>query len=234
MEHYCYIPREQLMAEHNGFRKLEYVAPTIEAMSQQSASFLSLMKQRRTVRDFSSKEVPASVIENAIATAGTAPSGANMQPWHFVAVNSTDTKRKIRIAAEEEERALYEHRASKEWLDALAPLGTDANKPFLETAPWLIAIFAQKFTIDDNGQKLKNYYTPESVGIATGFLIAALHNAGLATLTHTPSPMTFLRSTLGRPDHEKPFLLLVTGYPTEDAMVPDISRKPLDNILSIV
>ena len=171
------------MAEHNGFRKLEYVAPAIEAMSQQSASFLSLMKQRRTVRDFSSKEVPASVIENAIATAGTAPSGANMQPWHFVAVNNTETKRKIRIVAEEEERALYEHRASKEWLDALAPLGTDANKPFLETAPWLIAIFSQKFTIDDNGQKLKNYYTAESVGIATGFLIAALHNAGLATLT---------------------------------------------------
>ena len=128
------------MAEHNGFRKLEYVAPTIEAMSQQSASFLSLMKQRRTVRDFSSKEVPASVIENAFATAGTAPSGANMQPWHFVAVNNTETKRKIRIAAEEEERALYEHRASKEWLDALAPLGTDANKPFLETAPWLICL----------------------------------------------------------------------------------------------
>ena len=220
------------MAGHTGFRKLEYTAPATDVMSQQSSSFLSLMQQRRTVRDFSNREVPAAVIKNAIATAATAPSGANMQPWHFVAVSNTKTKRDIRIAAEEEERALYEHRASKEWLDALAPLGTDANKPFLETAPWLIAIFSQKFTIDDNGQKHKNYYTPESVGIATGFLIAALHNAGLATLTHTPSPMNFLRTTLGRPDHEKPYLLLVTGYPAEDAMVPDITRKPLDSILS--
>jgi len=220
------------MADHKGFIKLEYEAPTADVMSQQSATFLSLMQQRRTVRDFSTNDVPESVIKNAIATAATAPSGANMQPWHFVAVSNAETKRNIRIAAEEEERALYEHRASKEWLDALAPIGTDANKPFLETAPWLIAIFSQKFTIDSEGKKHKNYYTPESVGIATGFLIAALHNAGLATLTHTPSPMTFLRTTLGRPDHEKPFLLLVTGYPSEDAMVPDITRKPLDNILS--
>jgi len=220
------------MADHKGFIKLEYEAPTADVMSQQSATFLSLMQQRRTVRDFSTNDVPESVIKNAIATAATAPSGANMQPWHFVAVSNAETKRNIRIAAEEEERALYEHRASKEWLDALAPIGTDANKPFLETAPWLIAIFSQKFTIDSEGKKHKNYYTPESVGIATGFLIAALHNAGLATLTHTPSPMTFLRTTLDRPDHEKPFLLLVTGYPSEDAMVPDITRKPLDNILS--
>ena len=220
------------MADHKGFIKLEYEAPTADVMSQQSATFLSLMQQRRTVRDFSANDVPESVIKNAIATAATAPSGANMQPWHFVAVSNAETKRKIRIAAEEEERALYEHRASKEWLDALAPIGTDANKPFLETAPWLIAIFSQKLTIDSEGKKHKNYYTPESVGIATGFLIAALHNAGLATLTHTPSPMTFLRTTLDRPDHEKPFLLLVTGYPSEDAMVPDITRKPLDNILS--
>ena len=220
------------MADHKGFIKLEYNAPTANVMSQQSATFLLLMQQRRTVRDFSTNDVPESVIKNAIATAATAPSGANMQPWHFVAVSNAETKRNIRIAAEEEERALYEHRASKEWLDALAPMGTDANKPFLETAPWLIAIFSQKFTIDSEGKKHKNYYTPESVGIATGFLIAALHSAGLATLTHTPSPMTFLRTTLGRPDHEKPFLLLVTGYPSEDAMVPDITRKPLDNILS--
>ena len=220
------------MADHKGFIKLEYDAPTADVMSQQSATFLSLMQQRRTVRDFSTNDVPESVIKNAIATAATAPSGANMQPWHFVAVSNAETKRNIRIAAEEEERALYEHRASKEWLDALAPIGTNANKPFLETAPWLIAIFSQKFTIHSEGKKHKNYYTPESVGIATGFLIAALHNAGLATLTHTPSPMTFLRTTLDRPDHEKPFLLLVTGYPSEDAMVPDITRKPLDNILS--
>ena len=220
------------MANLKCFKRLEYTAPSKDDMLEQSASFLSLMETRRTVRDFSSQEVPAEIIKNAVATAATAPSGANMQPWHFVAVNNTETKRKIRIAAEEEERALYEHRASKEWLDALAPLGTDANKPFLETAPWLIAIFSQKFTIDDKGQKHKNYYTPESVGIATGFLITALHNAGLATLTHTPSPMTFLRTTLGRPAHEKPYLLLVTGYPADDATVPDITRKPLDSVLS--
>ena len=220
------------MANLKCFKRLEYTAPSKDDMLEQSASFLSLMETRRTVRDFSSQEVPAEIIKNAVATAATAPSGANMQPWHFVAVNNTETKRKIRIAAEEEERALYEHRASKEWLDALAPLGTDANKPFLETAPWLIAIFSQKFTIDDKGQKHKNYYTPESVGIATGFLIAALHNAGLATLTHTPSPMTFLRTTLGRPAHEKPYLLLVTGYPADNATVPDITRKPLYSVLS--
>lgn len=190
------------------------------------------MQQRRTVRDFSPRDVPKAVIETAVCAAGTAPSGANMQPWHFVAINSAEKKRKIRIAAEEEERALYEHRASEEWLQALAPLGTDASKPFLETAPWLIAIFSQKFTIANDGKKLKNYYTPESVGIATGLLITALHNAGLATLTHTPSPMGFLRETLGRPEHEKPFLLLVTGYPADDAMVPDISRKPISDILS--
>lgn len=220
------------MTEHKGFIPLSYTAPSPDDMFQQSESFLSVMQHRRTVRDFSSKPVPESVIKNAIAAAGTAPSGANMQPWHFVAISNADTKQKIRIAAEQEERALYEHRASDEWLDALAPLGTDANKPFLETAPWLIAIFSQKYTVDENGKKLKNYYTPESVGIATGFLIAALHNAGLATLTHTPSPMTFLRTTLGRPDHEKPYLLLVTGYPSDDAMVPDITRKPLETILS--
>lgn len=220
------------MTDHKGFIPLSYTAPSFDDMVQQSESFLSVMQHRRTVRDFSSKPVPESVIKNAIAAAGTAPSGANMQPWHFVAISNADTKQKIRIAAEQEERALYEHRASDEWLDALAPLGTDANKPFLETAPWLIAIFSQKYTVDENGKKLKNYYTPESVGIATGFLIAALHNAGLATLTHTPSPMTFLRTTLGRPDHEKPYLLLVTGYPSDDAMVPDITRKSLETILS--
>ena len=201
-------------------------------MLENSEKFLTAMQRRRSVRDFSSREVSQRVIENAITAAASAPSGANMQPWHFVAVGNNDTKRKIRLAAEEEERALYEHRASDEWLDALAPLGTDANKPFLETAPWLIAIFSQKFTLDEDGRKHKNYYTSESVGIATGFLITALHNAGLATLTHTPSPMTFLRKILKRPDHEKPFLLLVTGYPADDAMVPDITRKPVEQFLS--
>jgi len=203
-------------------------------MVERSDQFLRQMKSRRTVRDFSSASVPEEVIRNAIATAGSAPSGANMQPWHFVAISHAETKQKIRVAAEKEERALYEHRASDEWLKALAPIGTDANKPFLETAPWLIAIFSKRFSIDENGTKRKHYYTPESVGIATGFLITALHSVGLATLTHTPSPMGFLRTVLDRPAHEKPYLLLVTGYPSEDAMVPDISRKPLDDIASFV
>lgn len=221
------------MAEHKGFIPLEFEPSNETTQNKRSDQFLQQMRQRRTVRDFSAKAVPEAVIRNAIATAGTAPSGANMQPWHFVAVSQPETKKKIRIAAEEEERELYEHRASDEWLKALAPMGTDANKPFLETAPWLIAIFSKKFAISDDGKKLKNYYTAESVGIATGFLIAALHNAGLATLTHTPSPMGFLRTTLNRPSHEKPFLLLVAGYPADDAMVPDITRKPLDDILSL-
>jgi len=220
------------MADHKGFIPLDYDAPTNDELISRSDQFFNNIKKRRTVRDFSSQEVPKQVIENAIASAGTAPSGANMQPWHFVAVGNPDTKRKIRLAAEEEERALYDHRASDEWLSALAPLGTDANKPFLESAPWLIAVFSQKYTINDDGSKMKHYYSAESVGIATGFLIAALHNAGLATLTHTPSPMGFLRTTLGRPTHEKPFLLLVTGYPAKDAQVPDITRKPMNEILS--
>jgi len=220
------------MAESNGFIPLNFDVKDAQMLVNRSEEFLHLMQERRTVRDFSDRDVPDSVIANAIRVAGSAPSGANMQPWHFVAVSQPHVKREIRIAAEVEERELYEHRASEEWLDALAPLGTDANKPFLETAPWLIAVFAQKFTIDENGKKHKHYYTPESVGIATGFLIAALHQAGLATLTHTPSPMGFLKSILNRPDHEKPFLLLVAGYPAEDAMVPDIKKKSADKLMS--
>ena len=155
-----------------------------------------------------------------------------MQPWHFAVVQNADIKKKIREAAEVEEREFYEHRASEEWLQALGPLGTDENKPFLETAPALIAIFAKKFTYDKDGKKNKNYYTPESVGIGTGILITALHDAGLATLTHTPSPMKFLNKILERPDYERPFLLLVCGYPTDDATVPDISRRTLEEISS--
>lgn len=203
-------------------------------MQQQARDFYQLMSKRRSVRDFSNKSVPASVLEDAILAAGTAPSGANMQPWHFVVVQDQEIKQKIREAAEIEERELYENRASEEWLDALAPLGTDANKPFLETAPALIAIFLKKVTIDDNGDKHKNYYTSESVGIATGVLITALHNAGLATLTHTPSPMKFLSQILERPSHERPFLLLVTGYPAEGTRVPDIERLPLDKIATFL
>lgn len=190
------------------------------------------MKKRRTVRTFSPRAVPESVIANAISVAGSAPSGANMQPWHFVAISNNEVKLEIRKAAEIEERELYEHRASKEWLKALEPMGTNAEKPFLQTAPWLIAVFAQKHTLDKDGNKHKHYYTPESVGIATGFLIAALHHAGLATLTHTPSPMGFLRKILDRPQHEKPFLLLVTGYPADGATVPDIEKKSAEKLLS--
>jgi len=221
------------MPEHYPFIPLSHTQRSESEMQHISEDFYQEMQQRRTVREFSSQAVPESIIRNAIATAGTAPSGANMQPWHFVAVRDTNKKHAIRLAAEKEERALYEHRASDEWLDALAPLGTDANKPFLETAPWLIAVFSQKFTLDEHGNKHKHYYTQESVGIATGLLITALHKSGLVCLTHTPSPMGFLRSVLERPEHERPFLLLVTGYPAESAEVPGISRKPIDDICTV-
>ncbi len=203
-------------------------------MRQISESFFETMSTRRSVRDFSDKPIPDGILINAVKAAGTAPSGANMQPWHFVVVQSPAYKKRIREAAEAEEKELYEHRASDEWLKALAPLGTDANKPFLETAPALIAIFLKKFTIDDNGKKHKNYYTPESVGIATGFLITALHKVGIATLTHTPSPMKFLSEILERPSHERPFLLLVCGYPKEGVMVPDIDKYQFNDICTFI
>ena len=222
------------MAQSDAFIPLDFSAQEEAAMQQQASAFYQLMSKRRSVRDFSPQPVPASVLEDAILAAGTAPSGANMQPWHFVVVQDAEVKQKIREAAEIEERELYENRASDEWLDALAPLGTDANKPFLETAPALIAIFLKKVTIDEQGEKHKNYYTSESVGIATGVLITALHNAGLATLTHTPSPMKFLSQILERPSHERPFLLLVTGYAAEGTLVPDIKRLPLDKIATFL
>jgi iodotyrosine deiodinase len=203
-------------------------------MMQRSEEFVLLMQSRRTIRDFTSEPVSEEIIRNAISAASTAPSGANMQPWHFVAIKDAAIKSDIRQAAEAEERELYEHRASDEWLSALAPLGTDADKPFLETAPWLIAVFSRKYTLDENGTKHKHYYTPESVGIATGMLITALHHAGLGTLTHTPSPMGFLRSVLNRPDSEKPFLLIVTGFPVMPVMVPSISKLRLDEVLTIL
>ncbi len=192
------------------------------------------MAQRRTVRSFSERPVSRAVIEHCLRTAGSAPNGANLQPWHFVAVNDAALKHEIRMAAEEEEREFYENRAPNEWLEALAPLGTDSEKSFLEMAPWLIAIFAQPYHLLPDGRKMKHYYAVESVGIATGFLIAAVHQAGLASLTHTPSPMGFLNKLLVRPAHEKPFLLLVVGYPADDAVVPDIHRKPLDEISTFI
>jgi len=199
-------------------------------MRARARAFCEDLSRRRTVRDFAARPVPREIIEDCIRAAGSAPSGANLQPWHFVAVSDAAVKRKIRLAAEEEEAAFYAHRASDEWLAALAPFGTDARKPFLETAPWLIAIFEQKWGHDAQGRKVKHYYPKESVGIATGLLIAALHTAGLATLTHTPSPMKFLNHILERPDGERPFLLLVAGYPADGAEVPDIHRKELGEI----
>ena len=203
-------------------------------MAQRAADFYAELRRRRTVRDFSERPVPREVIETCLRTAGTAPNGANLQPWHFVVVADPAVKRQIRVAAEAEEREFYSGRAPQDWLDALAPLGTDADKPFLETAPYLIAIFAQSYGIGPNGKKVKHYYVTESVGIATGFLIAALHHAGLATLTHTPSPMGFLGKLLGRPEHERPFLLLVVGYPADGATVPAITKKAPDEIATFV
>jgi iodotyrosine deiodinase len=197
-------------------------------------AFEASMATRRSVRDFAATPVDREVIESAIRAAGRAPSGANMQPWTFVAVSDPDVKRRIREAAEEEERAFYGGRAPDAWLDALRPFGTDADKPFLETAPWLIAVFGRPYSDDAEGVRHKHYYVKESVGLATGFLLAALHHAGLATLTHTPSPMGFLREVLRRPDHEQPFVLIVTGLPAEGATVPRIDKAPLASIARFV
>jgi nitroreductase len=203
-------------------------------MVQRATEFLEEFSKRRTVREFSARPIPPGVIERCLQAASTAPSGANLQPWHFVVVTDPGVKSRIRAAAEAEEREFYEHRATPEWLDALAALGTDANKPFLETAPALIAIFGESYGVGPDGTRTKHYYVTESVGIATGLLIAAVHHAGLVSLTHTPSPMGFLNAILGRPAHERPFLLLVVGYPAEDARVPVISRKPLEKIATFL
>lgn len=197
-----------------------------------ASAFAQALSQRRTVRDYASTPVPRAVIEHCLRAAGSAPSGANQQPWRFVAVSDPALKTQIRKAAEEEEREFYARRAPDEWLAALAPLGTDADKPFLETAPWLIAVFYERFAVDNAGVKHKRYYPQESVGIATGLLIAALHHAGLVTLTHTPSPMGFLNELLGRPKNEMPFLLLVVGHPAPDCRVPNIQRLALEDIAS--
>ena len=203
-------------------------------MKERAREFYEETRRRRTVREFSPRPVPREVIEDCLRAAGTAPSGANLQPWHFVAVSDPETKRKIREAAEIEEREFYSGKAPQEWLDALAPLGTDEHKAYLEVAPCLIAVFAQNFALLPDGRKVKNYYVTESVGIALGFLIAALHHAGLATLTHTPSPMGFLSTVLNRPANERAYLLLVVGYPAEGVRVPDIGKKPLDEIATFI
>jgi nitroreductase len=213
------------MVPLSGYQEL-----TPEEMTEAAQAFLDHMRRRRTVRDFSDRPVPREVIERCLMAAGTAPNGANRQPWRFVAVSDPAIKRRIRVEAEKEERAFYAGKAPPEWIEALEHLGTDEHKPFLERAPWLVAIFAQSYETRPDGTKVKNYYVTESVGIATGMLITAMHHAGLVTLTHTPSPMKFLNEVLRRPVNERPFLLLVAGYPEEDATVPDIGKKPLDDI----
>jgi len=220
--------------KQNTFAPLEFRTYPEAEMQQRAQSCLECMHTRRSVRDFSTRPVPRELLEAALRTAGSAPSGANRQPWHFVVVANPELKRRIREAAEAEEQAFYEHRAGDEWLEALEPLGTDANKPFLEDAPWLIVVFLKKFTIDEQGCRRKNYYTAESVGIACGFLLAALHWAGLATLTHTPSPMKFLNGLLGRPKTERPYMVIPVGYPADGAKVPVISKEPLKRISTFV
>jgi len=223
------------MEKSFGFEPLSgYVRPSQEEMKDRAQSFFASMRARRTVRHFSDQAVPESVIADCLRAAGTAPNGANKQPWHFVVVADPALKSEIRKAAEEEEVAFYAHRAPQEWLDALTPFGTDAEKPFLETAPFLIAIFAERFGVAADGSKSKNYYVQESVGIATGILITAIHQAGLVSLTHTPSPMGFLNTLLHRPSNEHPFLLLVVGYPAADAMVPVLPKKSLAEIATFL
>ena len=213
-----------------GFKKLDFKEFSEEEMRQRSKSFLDELSTRRTVRDFSNKSVSLDIIENCIKVAATAPSGANKQPWQFIIVSDSKVKQKIRKAAEAEEKEFYNHRATKQWLEDLNQFGTDWHKPFLETAPYLIVVFRQIYDIKDDGSQRKNYYVNESVGIASGFLLAAFHNAGLATLTHTPSPMNFLGKILGRPENERAFLLIPVGYPDDEAEVPEITKKSFTDI----
>ncbi len=211
-----------------------YTELSTELMQRRAAAFYGDIRRRRTVRHFSDRPVPRDIIENCIRAAATAPSGANMQPWHFVVVSDPTVKRRIRAGAEAEESEFYERRAPQEWLDALAPHGTDAEKPFLETAPCIIVIFAQSYGLLPDGRRVKHYYASESVGIATGILITAVHQAGLASLTHTPSPMGFLNEILDRPSNERPYLVLVVGYPATDAVVPVIAKRPFEEIVTFL
>lgn len=219
----------------DGHKHIRYVHETYNSdeMIERSKNYFNWIDKRRSVRDFSNKPIPIDVIENIIKSASTAPSGAHKQPWTFCVVKSEEIKKKIRLAAEEEERKSYSERMSEEWLNDLKHLGTDANKPFLETAPYLIIVFKRPYEIDSAGKKHQNYYVNESVGLACGFLISAIHNAGLVTLTHTPSPMRFLEKILDRPSNERAFLLLPVGYEAEKAYVPDIDRKGLDEVMKI-
>jgi iodotyrosine deiodinase len=209
--------------------------PPAEMLARAEA-FEADIRRRRTVRDFSDEPVPRAIMEACIRAAANAPNGANRQPWHFVLVGDPTLKRRIRLAAEEEEKEFYAERAPEDWLEALRPLGTDAEKPFLEKAPWLVAIFAESFGVSEDGARRKNYYVTESVGLAAGILITGLHHSGLATLTHTPSPMRFLNRILERPERERPFLLLVAGFPAHDARVPEaaLRKKAFPDICTIL
>lgn len=211
-----------------------YIEYPVEDMKKRATEFRQHMQRRRTVRQFSDRPVPPEIIEECLLTAGTSPSGANLQPWHFVVVTDPQIKHEIRVAAEQEEDEFYNRRAPQEWLDALAVIGTDEHKPFLETAPYLIVVFGKNHSHLPDGRRVKNYYVNETVGIATGFLVAAIHMAGLVSLTHTPSPMGFLNSILHIPPDEKPFLILVVGYPSEDAQVPTIEKKSLEEIATFI
>lgn len=215
------------------FIPLDFVELGSGEQLKRADEFFEILSRRRTVREYSDRDVPLELIEKAIATAGTAPSGANMQPWRFVVVRDPAIKSKIREAAEKEERESYHGRMSEKWLRRLAPLGTDENKPFLEIAPYLIVVF-RITSVEENGETEPTYYSQESVGIAVGLLLAALHNVGLATLTHTPSPMKFLQEILGRPRNEVPFVLIPVGFPADGATVPNIERKPLDEIMQVI
>ena len=223
------MPDKKLIEDHPYIR---YSKPILSAeeMLERSLSFYEAMDSRRSAREFSDRPVPREVIENIIKTASTAPSGAHKQPWTFCVIENPEIKKQIRIAAEEEELQSYESRMSSDWLEDLKPLGTDWRKPFLETAPYLIIVFRRIYEFGADGKKKNNYYVQESVGIAAGFLLAAIHNAGLVSLTHTPSPMNFLTKTLARPENEKPFLLIPVGYPAEECWVPDLQRKGLEDI----
>lgn len=227
------------MGSHLGeFEQLEFTRLPVDESVRRSKEFYELMRRRRSIREFSTDPVPLEIIENAIRVAGTAPSGANQQPWHYVIVQDPDVKAKIREAAEAEEEESYKHRMSQEWLDALRPLGTDWHKPHLTDAPYLIICFRLDYglEVDDDGNetRVKHYYPGESMGISVGMLISALHQAGLATLTHTPSPMKFLNEILDRPRNERPFVVLPVGYPADDCMVPVITKKSLDEIRTLV
>jgi nitroreductase len=230
-----YASRSKPMTAHF-IPHTDYIEYPEAEMKQRAADFYAEVKRRRTVREFSDRPVPREIIENCLLAAGTAPSGANLQPWHFVVIGDPDIKAKIREAAEEEEKEFYAGRAPQEWLDALAPLGTDANKEFLTIAPYLIAIFAKSYDELPDGRRVKNYYVQESVGLATGILITGLHHAGLVTLTHTPSPMGFLNKVLDRPKNERPMILLVVGYPEEGVKVPAkaLQKKPLSEIATFI